>query len=146
MVQASPAHHRRVGAGPPTTVLVLGAAVVLIAMMRVDPIGTAPSAMLLVLLNAAVILAALPGTLVAAWSATGRVVLWSASGWCLMLLVGGIFSFGFLMTAPLALIAAGLVAWPPAAGQPAVTWPDILAHLEGFAVPFVALIVAMLAR
>ena len=116
----------------------------LIAMTRVDPIDTSTAVPVLVLLTAAVVLVALPGTILAAWSDIGRVILWNASGWALMLLVVGIFSFGYLMIAPLALIVGGLIAWPRAEGQPFVTWTDIMAHLGGFAVLFVAVVITSL--
>jgi hypothetical protein len=126
--------------------LVLASAVALVGLTRFAPLNESQGATVLVLVTAGIVLAALPGTVMSCWSAFGRMILWSASGWCLMLLLGGIFSFGALMALPLALIVLGLVTWPRAEGQPFVSWPDVFAHAGGFGALFVALIASALVR
>jgi hypothetical protein len=127
--------------------LVLASAVALVGLTQFAPLNESQGATVLVLITAGIVLAALPGTVIPLWSAFGRMILWSASGWCLMLLLlGGIFSFGALMALPLALIVLGLVTWPRAEGQPFVSWPDVFAHAGGFGALFVALIASALVR
>jgi hypothetical protein len=130
----------------PAAGAVLAAALALIGLTRIDPIAGSNGATFLVLVNAAMVLLALPGALLPDWAMWGRMILFGASGWCLMLLVGGIFTFGSLMLAPLALITLGLLTWPRRAGEPAITGPAIVAHVGGFLALFVALVFTMLVR
>ncbi len=122
---------------------VLASALMLIGLTRIDPVAGSDGATALLQVNAAMALLALPGTLLPAWATRGRLVPWGASGWCLMPLVGGIFSFGSLLLVPLALITSGLIAWPRPAGEPGISGPAIVAHVGGFLGFLVALVVAM---
>lgn len=126
---ASPPPSLRLRDGWITTLLLIGAVLLLYAITHIDVIFYAPQHDLF-LIGAALLALAIPGPILRLWDIPGRLMLWNATGWCLALLVFGMASIGATTMFPLILIAVAITFWPRADDRP-IPWLALSIALAG---------------
>lgn len=116
-----------------TSLLLIGAVIVILALTRTDLIFYAQQRDLFLI--AAMILAlSTPGPVLRLWEMPGLLLLWNATGWCLALLVFGMPSIGATMMFPLILMVVAATFWPRPEERPLPWLAMSISLIGGFVI------------